>query len=154
MCKNSKRDGYFQISHLEKFCIYAWKVNQQVNILKISNRNNKYSWISKELDLQIPYCSYTPLNIHINLHIDAHTHIHTQHQISHTSTHSSLACSCLENRRAGGAWWAAVCGVSQSQTRLKRLSSSSSSSSSISHYLSLHILTFTYTLPPSLLLKI
>ena len=30
----------------------------------------------------------------------------------------------------GGAWWAAVCGVAQSRTRLKRLSSSSSSSSS------------------------
>ena len=29
----------------------------------------------------------------------------------------------------GGAWWAAVCGVAQSQTRLKQLSSSSSSSS-------------------------
>ena len=51
--------------------------------------------------------------------------------------HFSLSCigegngnplqhSCLENPRDGGAWWAAVYGVSQSQTRLKRLSSSSS----------------------------
>ena len=50
--------------------------------------------------------------------------------------HFSLSCigegngnplpySCLENPRDGGAWWAAVCGVSQSRTRLKRLSSSS-----------------------------
>ena len=38
-----------------------------------------------------------------------------------------LQCSCLENPRDGGAWWAAVYGVAQSQTRLKRLSSSSSS---------------------------
>ena len=37
-----------------------------------------------------------------------------------------LQCSCLENPRAGGAWWAAVYGVAQSRTRLKRLSSSSS----------------------------
>ena len=37
-----------------------------------------------------------------------------------------LQCSCLENPRDGGAWWAAVCGVAQSRTRLKRLSSSSS----------------------------
>ena len=36
-----------------------------------------------------------------------------------------LQCSCLENPRDGGAWWAAVCGVTQSRTRLKRLSSSS-----------------------------
>ena len=52
--------------------------------------------------------------------------------------HFSLSCigegngnplqySCLENPRDGGAWWAAVYGVAQSQTRLKRLSSSSSS---------------------------
>jgi len=37
-----------------------------------------------------------------------------------------LQCSCLENPRDGGAWWAAVYGVSQSQTWLKQLSSSSS----------------------------
>ena len=51
--------------------------------------------------------------------------------------HFSLSCigegngnplhySCLENPRDGGAWWAAVSGVAQSRTRLKRLSSSSS----------------------------
>ena len=40
-----------------------------------------------------------------------------------------LQCSCLENPRDGGAWWAAVYGVTHSWTRLKRLSSSSSSSS-------------------------
>ena len=38
-----------------------------------------------------------------------------------------LQCSCLENPRDGGAWWAAVYGVTQSRTRLKQLSSSSSS---------------------------
>ena len=36
-----------------------------------------------------------------------------------------LQCSCLENPRDGGAWGAAVYGVAQSRTRLKRLSSSS-----------------------------
>ena len=39
-----------------------------------------------------------------------------------------LQCSCLENPRDGGAWWAAIYGVAQSRTRLKGLSSSSSSS--------------------------
>ena len=38
-----------------------------------------------------------------------------------------LQCSCLKNPRDRGAWWAAVYGVTQSRTRLKRLSSSSSS---------------------------
>ena len=36
-----------------------------------------------------------------------------------------LQCSCLENPRDGGAWWAAVYGVTQSRTWLKQLSSSS-----------------------------
>ena len=55
-----------------------------------------------------------------------------------------LQCSCLENPRDGGAWRAAIYGVAQSRTRLKRLSSSSSiliirfSFHSIS-YLLLHI---------------
>ena len=44
-----------------------------------------------------------------------------------------LQCSCLENPRDRGAWWAAIYGVAQSQTRLKRLSSSSSSSSNLVH---------------------
>ena len=52
--------------------------------------------------------------------------------------HFSLSCigegngnpfqySCLENPRDGGAWWAGICGVAQSRTRLERLSSSTSS---------------------------
>ena len=50
--------------------------------------------------------------------------------------HFSLSCigeengnprqySCLENPRDRGAWWAAICGVAQSRTRLKWLNSSS-----------------------------
>ena len=42
-----------------------------------------------------------------------------------------LQCSCLENPRDGGAWLAAVYGVTQSRTRLRWLSSSSSSSKQI-----------------------
>ena len=45
-----------------------------------------------------------------------------------------LQYSCLENPMDGGAWWAAVYGVAQSRTRLKRLSSSSSSHVQISEY--------------------
>ena len=37
-----------------------------------------------------------------------------------------LQCSCLENPRDGGAWWAAIYGVAQSQSQLKWLCSSSS----------------------------
>ena len=38
------------------------------------------------------------------------------------ATHSSVLAWRIPD---GGAWWAARCGVSQSRTRLKRLSSSS-----------------------------
>ena len=40
-----------------------------------------------------------------------------------------LQCSCLENPRDRGAWWAVVYGVAQSRTWLKWLSSSSSKTS-------------------------
>ena len=59
--------------------------------------------------------------------------------------HFSLSCigagngnplqrSCLEYPRDGGAWWAAVYGVAQSRTRLKRLSSSSIPTLQNTHY--------------------
>ena len=35
-----------------------------------------------------------------------------------------LQCSCMETPRDGRAWWAAIYGVAQNQTRLKQLSSS------------------------------
>ena len=44
---------------------------------------------------------------------------------------SPLQCSCLENPRDGGAWWAAIYGVAQSWTWLRWLSSSSSSNTYI-----------------------
>ena len=45
-----------------------------------------------------------------------------------------LQCSCLKNPRDGGAWWAAIYGVTQSWTRLKWLSSSSSKIGSINKH--------------------
>ena len=50
-----------------------------------------------------------------------------------------LQCSCLETPRDWGPWWAAVSGVAQSQTRLKRLSSSSSSSSKRTNIICPHL---------------
>ena len=46
-----------------------------------------------------------------------------------------LQYSCLENPRDRGAWWAAVYGVAQSRTWLKRLSSSSSSNAGCIYYI-------------------
>ena len=53
-------------------------------------------------------------------------HFHFSLSLNGEGNGNPLQCSCLENPRDGGAWWAAVYGIAQSRTRLKRLSSSSS----------------------------
>ena len=60
--------------------------------------------------------------------LDTTEWLHFHFSLSHIGegNGNSLQCSCLENPRDGGAWWAAVYGVTQSRTELKRLSSSSS----------------------------
>ena len=54
-------------------------------------------------------------------------HFHFSLSCTGEGNGNPLQCSCLENPRDGGAWWAAVYGVAQSRTWVKRLSSSSSS---------------------------
>ena len=54
-------------------------------------------------------------------------HFHFSLSCTGEGNGNPLQCSCLENPRDGGAWQAAISGVSQSRTRLKRLSSRSSS---------------------------
>ena len=54
-------------------------------------------------------------------------HFHFSFSFIGEGNGNPLQCSCLENPRDGGAWWAAAYGVAQSWTRLKWLSSSSSS---------------------------
>ena len=51
-------------------------------------------------------------------------HFHFSHSCVGEGNGSPHQCSCLKNTRDGGAWWAAIYGVTQSWTRLKRLSSS------------------------------
>ena len=61
---------------------------------------------------------------------DSMTHFHFSLSCIGEGNGNPLWCSCLENPRDGGAWWAAVYEVAQSRTRLKRLSSCSSSNCS------------------------
>ena len=61
-----------------------------------------------------------------NVTVTFHFHFHFSLSCIGEGNSNPLQCSCLENPRDGGAWWAAVYGVAQSWTRLKRLSSSSS----------------------------
>ena len=46
-------------------------------------------------------------------------HFHSSLSCMGEGNGNPLQCSCLENPRDGGAWWAAVYGVAQSRTRLK-----------------------------------
>ena len=52
-------------------------------------------------------------------------HFHVSFSCTGEGNGNPLQCSCLEKPRDRGAWWAAIYGVTQSRTRLKRLSSSS-----------------------------
>ena len=69
-------------------------------------------------------------------------HFHFSFSCTGEGNGNPLQYSCLENPRDGGAWQAAIYGVAQSRTRLKRLSSSSSSSSTYIIKLSQDILCF------------
>ena len=51
-------------------------------------------------------------------------HFHFSHLCIGEGNGNPPQCSCLENPRDGGAWWAAISGVAQSWTQLKQLSSS------------------------------
>ena len=53
-------------------------------------------------------------------------HFHFSLSCTGEGNGNPLQCSCLENPRDGGAWWAAVYGVTQNRTWMKQLSSSSS----------------------------
>ena len=52
-------------------------------------------------------------------------HFHCSLSCTGEGNGNPLQCSCLENPRDRGAWWAAIYGVAQSWTQLKRLGSSS-----------------------------
>ena len=60
---------------------------------------------------------------HKELDTTERLHFHFSLSCTGEGNGNPLQCSCLENPRDGGAWWAAVCGVAQSRTRLKPLSS-------------------------------
>ena len=81
----------------------AWKIHGQRSLVDCS------AWGREELD------TTEQLHFHFSL------------SCLGEGNGNPFQCSFLENPRDGGAWWAAIYGVSQSPTQLKRLSSSSNS---------------------------
>ena len=109
----------------------------------ILNRSRILEWVA------IPFSRGSSLTLGLNPGLLYCRQIlyHLSHQGSHIRQHyiiksitytlywyfregngNSLQYSCLQNPKDGGDWWAAVHGVTQTRTRLKRLSSSSSNS--------------------------
>ena len=91
------------------------------------------------LDLMVEAIkNYIPMELQIQASLNIHClrvwlldtteqlHFHFSLSCIGEGNGNPLPCSCLENPRDRGAWWAAVYGVAQSRTRLKQLSSSSS----------------------------
>jgi len=58
-----------------------------------------------------------------------------------------LQCSCLENPRDGGAWWAAVYMLAQSQTRLKRVSMHACMNTGVHVYFQIRVFIFSGYMP-------
>ena len=94
---------------------------------------NEHWYISINQSLVLPGKSYGQRSLvgcrpwgHEESDMTERLHFHFSLSCIGEGNGNPLQCSCLENPRDGGAWWAAVYGVAQSWTRLKRLSSSSS----------------------------
>ena len=92
----------------------------------------QYSCLENPMDLRsLVTCSLVGYSPWGRKESDTTEHLHFHFSLSCTGEGNGnpLQCSCLENPRDRGAWWAAVYGIAQSRTQLKRLSSSSSRNS-------------------------
>ena len=109
---------------------------KSINSSVLSFRHRRRQWHSTPVLLpgkshgQRSLVGYSPWG-HGESDMTERLHFHFSLSCIGEGNGNPLQCSCLENPRDGGAWWAAVYGVIQSRTRLKRLSSSSSSSSTL-----------------------
>ena len=103
----------------------------------LSDKTYNFPWYSSTWTPYFNTITFSPLLLHDIVHSHGVAKSQTRLSDFTFSFHFSLSrigegngnplqCSCLENPRDPGAWWAAVYGVAQSRTRLKRLSSSSS----------------------------
>ena len=108
------------------------------NIWHRSLISNVWNWISKMWICSLPGKSHGQRGLEGcnpwgRWGSDTTERLHFHFSLSHIGEGNGnpLQCSCLENSRVGEAWWAAIYGVAQSQTRLKQLSSSSSSRAKI-----------------------
>jgi len=108
----------FQLSYFKSWKMTLWKCCTQY-ASKYENLSSGHRTGKSPFSFQSQRKAM-PKNAQTN------TQLHLSHTLVVEGNGNPLQCSCLKNPRDGGAWWAAVYGVTQSQTPLKRLSSSSS----------------------------
>ena len=72
----------------------------------------KIPWMKESGRLHHPWA-------HEELDMTEQLHFHFSYSCIGEGNGNPLQCSCLEDPRDGGAWWAALYGVAQSRTRLK-----------------------------------
>ena len=125
--KPIKRPGLWK----EKFALF-WMSATAVGA-GWSGRSGEMTYLSKDQYLPHFFCNHWTRVfvglVHGVAKLDTTEQLHFHFSLSCVGEGNGnpLWCSCLENPGDGRAWWAAVSGVAQSRTRLKRLSSSSSS---------------------------
>ena len=128
--RTSKIQGHLEVTlGVTHFTDKAWREAVLVNVYGVSRRRQ---W--QPTPVLLPGKSHgrrslvgcSPWGLE---ELDTTERLHFQFSLSciGEGNGNPLQCSCLENPRDGGAWWAAVSGVAQSQTQLKWLSSGSSS---------------------------
>ena len=134
--RTSKGEGMYVCVWMIHIAVQQ-KLTQHCKAVKYSNKNNanknKFPWY-KNIKKSLKNKLLVRVSIFLFWRkVVRHTteQLHFQFSLSciGEGNGNPLQCSCLENPRDRGAWCAAVYGVAQGRTRLKRLSSRSSSSS-------------------------
>ena len=104
--------GTYFVCFIEVLYILSWRRQWQATPVLLPRKS--HGWKS--------LVGYSPWGRH-ELVTTERLHFHFSLSRNGEGNGNPLQCSCLENSRDGRAWWAAVYGVAQSRTRLKRLSS-------------------------------
>ena len=138
---NSTYEAHYSFQKFTSFCIFNFKILQCCCCYKLKNIYIFFYFVLEYSRLQRRQWHPTPVLLPGKSHgrgslvgcspwgrwesgTTERLHCHFSLSSIGGGNGNPLQCSCLENPRDGGAWWAAVYGVAQSRTRLKRLSSS------------------------------
>ena len=101
---------YGYVKQTKKFRLFLWATRRQWHPTPVLLPGKSHGWRS------LVGCSPWGRQ---ELDTTEQLHFHFSLSCIGEGNGNPVQCSCLENPRDGGAWWAAIYGVAQSQTRLK-----------------------------------